>query len=62
LRIYIATILLPEDTIILGAYSTEDLALGRIEREMDQRIQDNEEYGAYPMVVDTELDDVDIYT
>ena len=47
-----------EDTDVLGVYTTEDLAIARIERESEDLMEKNEDYGTYGIVIDVELDDM----
>lgn len=47
-----------EDTEVLGVFTSEDLAIARIERESDDLVENNEDIGSYGIVVDVDLDDM----
>jgi hypothetical protein len=62
MKVYIAAIAKMDDTEFLGVYTTEDLALGRIEREIEKLQDSNEEYGIIPVIVESLIDDMESYT
>lgn len=62
MKVFIAAISKMDDTELLGVFTTEDLALGRIEKEMENLVYSNEEYGAIPAVIECFVDDMELYT
>ena len=62
MKVYVAALIRTEDAEFLGVYTSEDLAVGRIEREMEKLQTSNEEYGVIPSIVESYLDDVEVYT
>lgn len=63
MKVYIAALINAEgDSEFLGVYTTEDLAIGRVEREIESLQDNSEDYGVIPVVVESMLDDVDLYT
>lgn len=59
MKVYIATIVHVESTEIIGVYSSEDVALGKADRRMDELYDNNEDYGCYPEVIEACIDDAD---
>jgi len=59
MKVYIAVIVHVESTEIIGVYSSEDVAIGKADRRMDELYEKNEDYGCYPEVVEALIDDVD---
>lgn len=59
MKVFIATIVHLENTEILGVYSAEDVALGKVEKKMEDLYDKNEDYGAYPEVIEAVIDDID---
>lgn len=58
MKVYIATLVDLENTVVIGAYSTEDLAIGKVEKAMDEMYFNNEDYGVFPMIVEKHIDDM----
>jgi hypothetical protein len=58
MKVFIATVVHIENTEILGVYSTEDVALGKVEKRMEELYESNEDYGAYPEVIEAAIDDI----
>lgn len=59
MRVFIATVVNVESTEIIGVYTAEDVALGKVEKRMEELYEKNEDYGCYPEVIEAILDDVD---
>jgi len=59
MKVYIATITNVDSTEIIGVYSSEDLALGKIEKRMEDLYDENEDYGAHPEIIEVSIDDMD---
>jgi hypothetical protein len=59
MKVYVATLVDLENTSVVGVYSTEDLALGKLEKAMEELYFSNEDYGVYPYVIEAHIDDVD---
>lgn len=56
--VYVASVHLLEDTEILGVYSTQDVAIGKIEKRMEELYEANEDYGVYSQILEFNIDDV----
>jgi hypothetical protein len=60
MKIFVATITeLDEQTTIVGAYSSFDVAMAKIEEAMDELQEKNEDLGVYSNIVEVDLDDID---
>ena len=60
MKIFVATITeLDEQTTIVGAYSSFDVAMAKIEEAMDKLQEKNEDLGVYSNIVEVDLDDID---
>ena len=62
MKVYVAALIRMEDAEFLGVYTSEDLAIGRIEKEMEKLQQNNADLGIVPSIVESYLDDVEVYT
>lgn len=62
MKVYVAAIARLDETNVLGVYSTEDVAISKVEQEMDRLMNENEEYGCYSMIMSFDIDDVEDYT
>lgn len=60
MKVFIATLTeIDDQTIIVGAYSSVDVAMSKIEEAMDELQEKNEDLGVYSSIVEVNLDDVD---
>jgi hypothetical protein len=59
MKVYIATVVHVESTEIIGVYSSEDVALGKLDIRMDELYDNNEDYGCYPELIEVYIDDKD---
>jgi hypothetical protein len=60
MKIFIATLTeIDEQTTIVGAYSSFDVAMAKIEEAMDELQEKNEDLGVYSNIVEVDLDDMD---
>lgn len=59
MKVYVATLVDIDNTSVIGVYSTEDLALGKLEKAMEELYFSNEDYGVYPYVVEKYIDDME---
>jgi hypothetical protein len=59
MKVFIATIVNLDDTEILGVYSTEDVALSKVEKRMEELCDKNEDYGSFPEIIEAVIDDID---
>lgn len=57
MKVFVATLNDLENTQIVGVYSSEDVAIGKIEQAMDELFLDNEDLGVYPLIVEKFIDD-----
>jgi|688.fasta_scaffold2679021_2 hypothetical protein len=60
MRVFVATLIDLENTQIVGVYTSEDVAVSKIEEAMEELYIDNEDLGVYPVIVEKLLDDKDI--
>lgn len=60
MKIFIATLTQIEDeTTIVGAYSSFDVAMSKVEKALDDLEEKNEDLGVYSNIVEVNLDDID---
>ena len=59
MKVYVATLVDTDNTFVVGVYSTEDLALGKLEKAMEDLYFSNEDYGVYPFVIEKYIDDIE---
>ncbi len=60
MKVYIATLTeIDEQTTIVGAYSSFDVAVAKVEKALDELHEKNEELGVYSNIVEVDLDDVE---
>ena len=60
MKIYIATLTeIDEQTTVVGAYSSFDVAVAKVERALDELHEKNEELGVYSNIVEVDLDDIE---
>ena len=59
MKVYVATLIDLENTVVIGVYTSEDAALGKLEQAMDELYFSKEDYGVHPEVVEKYIDDVE---
>lgn len=59
MKIYIASLVDIENTVIVGAYTTEELAEKKLNEIIDDLLDRNEDLGVYPSVTEKYIDDVE---
>lgn len=59
MKVYVATLVDLENTIVVGVYTSEDAALGKLEKAMEDLYFQNEDYGVAPEIVEKFIDDVE---
>ena len=59
MKVYVATLVDIENTVVVGVYTSEDAAIGKLEKEMDDLFFSKEDYGVHPVVVEKYIDDVE---
>lgn len=60
MKVYIATLTeIDEQTTIVGAYSSFDVAVAKVEKALDDLHEKNEELGVYSNIIEVDLDDVE---
>lgn len=60
MRVYVATLIDLENTHIIGVYTSEDVAVSKIEAALEELFLDNEDLGVYPVIVEKLVDDKDV--
>lgn len=60
MKIFIATLTqIDDETTIVGAYSSFDVAMSKVEQALDDLQEKNEDLGVYSNIVEVDLDDID---
>jgi hypothetical protein len=59
MKVYVATLIDLENTVVIGVYTSEDAALGKLEQAMGELYFSKEDYGVHPEVVEKYIDDVE---
>jgi hypothetical protein len=59
MKVYVATLVDLENTTIVGVYTSEDVAVSKLETIMEELYISNEDYGVSPVIVEKYIDDVD---
>lgn len=58
MKVYVATLVDLENTVVVGVYSSQDAAIGKLEKTMEELYYNSEDYGVYPEVVEKYIDDM----
>lgn len=59
MKLFIPTLVGLDETEIIGAYTSFDVALSKVEKALDELQDNNEDLGVYPTIVEVYLDDMD---
>lgn len=59
MKVYVASLIDLDNTHIIGVYSSEDVALGKLEQAMDDLFYNNEDFGVEPVITEKYVDDVE---
>jgi hypothetical protein len=59
MKVFVALIVHVEDTEVIGVYTSYDVALSKIDKELDELQTKNEELGCYPNIIEVNLDDME---
>jgi hypothetical protein len=59
MKVYVATLVDLENTVIVGVYTSEDVAMSKLDKSMDDLYDSNEDLGVFPMVVEKYIDDIE---
>lgn len=59
MKVYVATLVDLENTVVLGVYTSEDTALGKLEKAMEDLYFSNEDYGVAPEIIEKHIDDIE---
>jgi len=59
MKVYVATLVDLENTGIVGVYTSEDVAMSKLDKSMDDLYDSNEDLGVFPMVVEKYIDDIE---
>ena len=59
MKVYVATLVDLENTVVIGVYTSEDTALGKLEKAMEDLYFQNEDYGVAPEIIEKFIDDVE---
>lgn len=60
MKVYVATLVDIENTHIVGVYTSEDVAISKLETSLEEMYFDNEDLGVYPVLVEKYIDDKEI--
>ncbi len=58
MKVYVATLVDLENTDVVGVYTSEDVAISKLEKLMEELYFSNEDYGVSPVVIEKYIDDV----
>jgi len=59
MKVYVASLIDLENTHIIGVYSSEDVAISKLDKAMDELFFTNEDFGVQPFIHETYLDDTE---
>lgn len=59
MKVYVATLVDLENTVVLGVYTSEDVALSKLEDAMEDLYFSKEDYGVSPVIIEKNIDDID---
>ena len=59
MKVYIASLVDLENTVIVGVYTSEDVAISKLDKAMDDLYLDNEDLGVYPTITEKFIDDIE---
>ena len=59
MKVYVATLVDLENTVVVGVYTSEDVAMSKLDKSMDDLYESNEDLGVFPMIVEKYIDDVE---
>lgn len=59
MKVYVASLVDMENTIIVGVYTNETLAEQKLNTVLDELVDKNEDLGVYPMIVEKNIDDIE---
>lgn len=59
MKVYVASLVDLENTVIIGVYTTEDLAVKKLNNAMDNLIANNEDLGVYSYITEKLIDDIE---
>ena len=59
MKVYIASLVDLENTVIVGVYTSEDVAISKLDKAMDELYLDNEDLGVYPTITEKFIDDIE---
>jgi hypothetical protein len=59
MKVFVAQLVDLDNTQIIGVYTSEDIAISKLDKAMDDLMDSNEDLGVYPMVTEKYIDDID---
>lgn len=59
MKVYVASLVDLENTVIVGVYTTKELAIKKLDTAMDDLISNNEDLGVYSCVTEKLIDDIE---
>jgi hypothetical protein len=59
MRVYVASLVDLENTVIVGVYTSKSLAVQKLEDVMDDLTERNEDLGVYSCITEMLIDDID---
>jgi hypothetical protein len=59
MKVYVASLVDLENTVIVGVYTNKKLAMEKLNSAMDELMDKNEDLGVYPSITEKNIDDVE---
>ena len=58
MKVYVAVMSIHSDTEVLAVCTSRDIAIGKIEKKMEELYEKNEDFGAYSEIMEFNIDGV----
>jgi hypothetical protein len=59
MKVYVACLVDLDNTHIVGVYTSEDVALSKLDKAMDELFFTNEDFGVQPFIQEAYVDDIE---
>lgn len=59
MKVYVASLVDLENTVVVGVYTTRELAIKKLDDAMDELMANNEDLGVYSCVTEKLIDDIE---
>lgn len=59
MKVFVAQLVDLDNSQVIGVYTSEDVALSKLNRAMDDLFDANEDLGVYPVITEKYIDDVE---